>query len=974
MLISRRTTLQWVLLTGAFFCADQVVAQGALPGSESQNKAVRKAEGLRDQAATVRKLQTKNDFALARSLYEESARLFEVGGATEAAAEAYLEAADISILFSRYREARQAYRQVMRLDLSEARCKAKSRTARTYATTGPVALADRSSSEALQSCRGLGQRAETEALEARGEVLESAGEHAQSAELLQQATRSFEAMGDEQAKAESLLMLAAALYSEGEHEQSFAAAAHALELWTSLDDRYGVGRIRSALGTFAIARGEFETAQCNYKIAEPLLRGVGNRDDEASVLNGLGFASREVGDAEKSLEYYRRARTAFASIQDFSGEHEAITGMGKALLGMKRYQELLPLYTAELRLANRSGDPALIASSLGDMASLYEAQEKYDVAERYYRRALATYRNAKHLYGEGDMLLRLGRLESLQGKYTEALTLLAAADELKEKTGQIEEAAKIQFEKARVLKRLGRLDEAMASIKRTLDIVEHQRVTISEFDSRAAYFASVHRYYTLYIELLMRLDAQNPGQGFATKAFEASERSKVRSLLDLLTTSARDADCGDLLAKQLANPGDAPESMAPPAEELLAPTVTLAQAQAQLESGTVLLEYALGEERSFLWVVGQHDIAAHELPKSALIRNLAELLRTALVPPRLETQESVSEYQERVHRIDRDYGKISRELSRLILGPAHLQQVNRVLVVPDGILQFTPFAALPDPGTNGAPLIAHYEVGILPSVTVLETVRKAAQQRLRPTSTIAIFADPVFERGDPRVLSRDEKTASLGERQNSLTRAIQDVGGRQYIARLPASRNEANAIAGIFRSHNFEGVRVALDFDASRDNVVKNDLSQFRLIHFATHGVIDAEHPELSGLILSLLDARGKKQDGYLRIGDIYQLKLAADLTVLSSCESATGKNLESEGIIGLPRAFLYAGAKTVIASSWKVDDEATARLMSALYTRIRNGEGPGSALRGAQLEMLHDARFSKPYYWAAFSVQGEYH
>ena len=972
MVISKRIALPWVLFA-AFCCATGLRAQGSPSGSESQNDAIRKAEGLRDQAKTTRQSQTKKELALARSLYEQSARLFEAGGATEPAAEAYLEAADISSLFSQYREAREAYRQVMRLGASEARCKAKSRTARTYATTGPVALADRTSSEATQFCHGLGQRAETEALEARGEALESAGQHAESAELLEQAARSFDAMGDQEGKAESLLMLAAALYSEGQQERSFAVAAQALELWTSLDDRYGVGRIRGALGTFAVARGEFETAQCNYKIAEPLLRGVGNRDEEASVLNGLGYASREVGDAQKSLEYYQKARSAFASIEDLAGEHEAITGMGKALLGMKRHKELLPLYTAELRLANRSGDPALIASSLGDMASLYEAEGKYDVAQRYYRRALSTYQNAKHLYGEGDMLLRLGRLQSLQGKYTEALTELDAAEELKEKTDQIEEEAKIQFEKARVLMRLDRLDEAMDAIKRTLDIVEHQRITIAEFDSRASYFASVHRYYGLYIDLLMHLDERNPGQGFATKAFEASERSKVRSLLDLLTTSARDAACGDLLAKQLTNTENAPESTAARAGEMLAPTLTLEQAQAQLESGTILLEYSLGEERSFLWVVGQHDLAAHELPKSVLISNLVELLRAALVPPRLEGQESVNEYQERVHKLERDYGKTSRELSRVVLGPTRLQQVKRVLVVPDGILQYTPFAALPEPGANSGPLIARYEVDILPSISVLETVRKATHERPRPTSIVAIFADPVFERVDPRVMHRSQKNASLGERPTSLTRAIQDLGGRQYIARLPASRNEANAIAGIFRSHNLEGVRLALDFDASRDNVVKNGLSQFQLIHFATHGVVDAEHPELSGLILSLVDARGTKQDGYLRIGDIYKLKLAADLTVLSSCESAMGKNLESEGIIGLPRAFLYAGSKSVIASSWKVDDEAAARLMSALYTRIRNGEGPGSALRGAQLEMMRDERFSKPYYWAAFSVQGEY-
>jgi len=168
-------------------------------------------------------------------------------------------------------------------------------------------------------------------------------------------------------------------------------------------------------------------------------------------------------------------------------------------------------------------------------------------------------------------------------------------------------------------------------------------------------------------------------------------------------------------------------------------------------------------------------------------------------------------------------------------------------------------------------------------------------------------------------------------------------------------------------------VHVALDFDASRARVLTNGLAPFRLVHFATHGVVDSRHPEMSGLILSLVDRRGRRQDGYLRLGDIYKLKLSADLVVLSSCDSALGKDLESEGIIGLPRGFLYAGAKSVIASLWKVNDDATATLMSRLYARLKKGETPSSALRGAQLEMEKDEQWSNPYYWAAFVLQGEY-
>jgi CHAT domain-containing protein len=129
----------------------------------------------------------------------------------------------------------------------------------------------------------------------------------------------------------------------------------------------------------------------------------------------------------------------------------------------------------------------------------------------------------------------------------------------------------------------------------------------------------------------------------------------------------------------------------------------------------------------------------------------------------------------------------------------------------------------------------------------------------------------------------------------------------------------------------------------------------------------------MSGLILSLLNPKGEHQDGYLRLSDIYNLKLSADLVVLSSCDSALGKDLESEGIIGLPRGFLYAGARSVVASLWKVDDDATAALMKGLYSRMQQGQSPQAALRESQLELAKDARYRQPYYWAGFVMEGDY-
>jgi CHAT domain-containing protein/Tfp pilus assembly protein PilF len=949
-------------------------------GKQHSSELRRKAEAIAKKAAAQQKSQTSASLTVAVAMFRESARLFEAADSPEQAAAAYLQAGEIYFTFSQYQKARGAYRQALKLGtVPETRCRALNRVARTYATTGPLALAERSSQQALNMCELVGEQAWAEALEVRGEALESIGDHSKSVECFERARKLFVAAKDDGGEAQTLLMLAVALFSNGKQTEGLKAAGEALRLWSAREDRYGIARVRSVLGIFAITRGQFETAQCNYKIAEPILRNIGNKDDQASVLNGLGYASREMGDWQRSLEYYRNAKAIFARVHDLLGEHESINGMGKALLGEKNYGQLLPLYTTEIRLAREAGDSALTASSLADLATVYEAEKRYAKAETLYRRALETYRAVNHLYGEGDILIRLGRLQANRGKYQEAIELLDRANSLKEKTEQIEEVAKVRYELARIYLNLNRLEDARLAIESTIEIIESQRVTISHFDSRASYFASVHRYYALYIQLLMVLHLRDPGAGFAAKAFDASESSKVRSLLDLLTTAAQNAPCEELMQTQLQGGHLGLVQVADTRETdgLPAPTLSLKEVQAELnDDDTLLLEYALGDDKSYLWAVDQDRITSYELPDSDQIRKLVERLRETLAPPVLADGERATDYQARTHKIERAYEVNARQLSRLLLGQVNLGTAKRILIVPDGSLQYVPFAALPllSPGLEREPLIVRYEVDILPSASVLETLRKAAAGRAPPTATIAIFADPVFDQDDPRVLTHgvhDRK--SVREQPRPLGRAVDDNDASRYVSRLPASREEANAIASIFDSQDNQTAHIALDFDASRDYVLKEGLAQYRLIHFATHGVVDPWRPEMSGLILSLVDRRGRKQDGYLRLGDIYKLKLTADLVVLSSCDSALGKDLESEGIIGLPRGFLYAGAKSVIASTWKVNDDATARLMSALYTRIHRGENPGSALRGAQLEMAHDERWSKPYYWAAFELQGDY-
>lgn len=924
----------------------------------------------------MRQKLTKHDLENAIRLFEDSARQFQASGLPVEAAQAEREAGDTYLMTSNYGAALSSYRRALRFAPTDpaARCLSLSHIARTYATMGKPVEASRYSAEALALCGEQSDaRTRADVRESEGETRFWAGDLDGAVGPLNQARDLFAEVKDDDGKALALLMLGYANANRN-RDEAVRLIEDALRLWSSIGNRYGIAKAQLALGFFDNTSGQFARAQCDCAAALKVFHAIADQDNEAIAMNILGKVNRETGDLAASLDYFRRSKTDFARVHDELGEAEAITGMGQALTAMRGYRQLLPLYAEKLRLARRVKSGALQASALASMAEVYELEHRYAKADELYRRALATYRSAKHVYGESDMLIRLGYLQAEQGKDSDAISLLESARPLKENTGQVEEVAKIQYELAYIYRRMKQLEDARAEIEKTIEIIESQRLRIAKFDSRASYFASVHRYYSLYIQVLMALDQEHPGQGFAQRAFEASERSKVRSLLDLLTVSGQNSPC-DEPSKESLN-GDAAAQISN-SGEVTAPSTTssvlnLQQIQAAQDDDTILLEHALGDEASYLWVVERSQIVSHRLPPSDDLRKLVKNFLGGVTTPEPRTGETAAAYSERIQAASRMSKLSARQLSRALLGQVALPPEKRVLVVPDGFLQSIPFSALPlaQPGAKDAVLLTQHEVVTLPSASALAALRMATAKRAPPTSGIVVLADPVFEL--PKTLTSSSYVASGHislDHSPVLKRALRDVNGSRHVPPLPGSREEAFAIQKVFGQETF----LALGYEANRESVLNGLIGHHRVVHFATHGVIDVRHPEMSGLVLSMYNRQGKPQDGYLRLGDIYKLKLSADLVVLSSCESALGKELESEGIIGLPRGFLNAGARSVIASLWKVDDDATAALMQRLYARIRQGQTVSAALRGAQLDMAKDRRYSQPNWWAAFVLQGDY-
>jgi CHAT domain-containing protein len=422
-----------------------------------------------------------------------------------------------------------------------------------------------------------------------------------------------------------------------------------------------------------------------------------------------------------------------------------------------------------------------------------------------------------------------------------------------------------------------------------------------------------------------------------------------------------------------------------------------------LDPDTVLLAYSLGENRSYVFAVGRDSLQAFELPKRAeiekAVHRVYELLTTNNRGSDAGTQAKSPGAAEKPYV---EYTQAASELSRMLFGPmAPTLKHKRLLIVADGALQYVPFAALPEPPirrggapSHASPLIVGHEIVNLPSASVLALLRHEQAERADLPNAVAVIADPVFDRYDTRVLAKNrpsvlpvkerstrsaqaepEDLSADSTPEDRLVRSAADVGlnrdGRFFLPRLLYSRMEAQAITATMPVGK---VMLALDFDANRTTATSPKLAHYGIIHFATHGLVDSEHPELSGLVLSMVDKYGNAQDGFLQLQDIYNLKLPANLVVLSACETALGKEIQGEGLIGLTRGFMYAGASRVVASLWKVSDVATATLMADFYRAMEKEGMPASAaLRTAQIKMWKQKRWSDPYFWAAFQIQGEW-
>lgn len=842
----------------------------------------------------------------------------------------------------------------------------------------------------------------------------------------------------------SLLNNLAVLYrSLGERQRALELFKESLDKAVKFGGTRGTAPQLLGLATTYNELGEKQQSLDYFLQALGIARQLKDPVFEASTLENLGILYSSLGDRERGIEQLQQALSIAQKINNPRLETGILLNLGWLNYGGGEYAKALEAFEG---VQTRKGStPATVIYALNGAALVHNKQEQRDRAVELLNRALTEARKLGSRSAEATTLQYLGVVHHERSEADPAREFFTQALQLERETGDRNGEATTLYGLAKLEYAAGNLDAARTQIEAALEVVEGLRTKVASQELRTSFFTTLRGYYDLYFDVLMELDQKRPGEGFSAQALQASERARARSLLEMLAEARADIRQGvnvklvtrerelqdlingkadALLQFKLRKTGQ--KQVAALTQELDELTRELAQVRAEirrqspryatltqpqplnlkeiqtqvLDENTLLLEYALGEEHSYLWAVTPTSLRSYVLPKRAVIEAAAgrayQLLTTRNQPKRLLTK-TKARSAPTPFASDAQYWRAAQALSQIILQPVAAQLGNkRLLIVAEGTLQFIPFSALPEPEArkktgnrqpatgNRQPLLVNHEIISLPSASTLAVLRDEIKDRVPAPKEVAVFADPVFTANDERLQQAAAPAAAAkpaAQDKADVARALilkkvtlqenAETTGELSIKRLRFTRNEAERIANT--GHRADDA-VALDFAANRAALFKPELSQYRIIHIATHGLLDTERPELSALVFSLVDEKGQPQDGFLRAHEVYNLNLPAELVVLSACETGLGKQVRGEGLVGLTRGFMYAGAPRVVVSLWAVSDRGTSELMARFYRNLLNkGQRPAEALRAAQLELWRSGRWQAPYYWAPFVLQGEW-
>lgn len=832
-------------------------------------------------------------------------------------------------------------------------------------------------------------------------------------------------------KAQSVSNLGAMYIITGEKSKALDSFSQGLELSREVGDKITQSNSLNGIGNLYYSFGNNQTALNYYSQALIVSREIGDRSREASALHNIGTVFTTVNDYEKAISYFTETLPIWDEINDIYNKIYTLNYIGHVYRGLQLYDIALNYYNQVLEISSVKGQKRDQAVTLVRIAQIYYLLRDYDKALENCTKALDLSLSSVDLTNQATAYNVLGAIYSALGQQEKALEFFNKSLEIAKSLSQQALQADTYYNIARSYSNLGNFTLATENVKKAIAIIETTRSRILNQELKTYYFAGVQDYYDFYCDLLMKQHEKDPSLGYNAEAFRVNELSQARTLLEVVKEGQINIREGvdnllvnreieikrslssktEILIRMLNKANDNLEERAKIEREIHLLDTDLEQVQSKiretspryaaikqpkpltlqeiqkdvLDSDTILLEYSLGKDVSYLWMVTDSSITSYKLPNKYEIEKAANPVIkyfTSYFHPENESQEQRKENLAK----EEVFVKLANDFSQIILGPVASQLgKKRLLIVGDGILRYMPFAGLPAPNRDKTtnqlyPLVVDHEIISMPSASTVGVLRKEFNGRKPAPNSIFVLADPVFTNDDDRLAINSNKkvdsketivkVSNRIEKKTEIT-LVRTAIERSNPTRLVFSAQEAKRILEIYAD---ESPKIVLGLNADLSTATSEELSKYRIIHFATHGFINSLQPELSGIVLSLFDDNGREQSGYLTANHIFNLKLNADLVVLSACQTGAGREIRGEGVLGLTRGFLYAGAERVMFSLWNVNDESTSIFMSKFYTSMKKEKlTPSASLRQAQIAMWKDKKWNVPYYWAAFQLQGEW-
>lgn len=798
--------------------------------------------------------------------------------------------------------------------------------------------------------------------------------------------------------------------SLGEKRNSVEYYSKALGLVDLVGDKQTKATIYSNLGLALGDLDDFQKALDAYNNALVLNKENHNYQSTGVVLSNMGTLYDVLGDSQRALEAYDEAIKCFEMAKSLVGKAKTLVNKGVIYEKSGKLPEATKYYNEAFEIFENKNELQGKSSVLTKLASIELSTKNYEKAISLLVNSLEIRKSIKDFYGEAYTNHLLGNVFLSRKDFKKAIEYYVESIRINREIGDKRgETANLYFwAKSEI--GLGHTEKGKELIENAINILEDSRLAVRVQKLRNTYLQRSQSFYELYVDILMQLYEERGGD-YNEQAFNANERSRSRGLLEVLANSNEniynsvdpqllleertqqsvlDNKLNELVMFKRQNKSE--NDLLVLEAEIKNARMKLEQTESKikstitkdvadrtqplefktiqkelLDSDSVLLQYCLGNEKSYLWVASKSSLAVYVLPKKEIIEDVVEQVYKNITfrSRKAEFKFNIEkEKQEKITKADRKYQESIVKLSEIILKPA-LKSTNakqRLIVVPDGKLRHIPFGLLIVDSSES--VIDNFDVVTLSSASSLYLLRKNATKKQTNQKLIAIIAEPVFDITDERL-----RGSLISKKETAAIRGIQE-SDRAGIDRIPFSGVEAEAISTIVPNGNYKKLT---GIEASVPNVLAI-ISYYKMLHFATHGVRNKLSPELSGILLSLIDQNGVKTNGILSNNKVASLKINADLVVLSSCESGLGEEFEGEGTVGIAKSFIYAGARRVVTSLWAVDDEATAEFMKYFYENIfMRKKSASSALRLAQLQMKKNPKWSSPFFWGAFSIEGEY-